>query len=331
MIELVRQLSETAGPSGREGAVLRRIEDHLLAAGVPVRSSPLSSLHVVDEAGGATRLLLVAAVDEPGLILSPPDSRGYSRAHRLGNLPAQAYAGRRIRTLTGASGLVVSVEAATSRRGRPPTILVDLGADATALEPAEGAFAVLDEAFAGEAEAWTGKALADRVGVAILLQMAAAGIGLSAGCSYAFLVQGQLGLRALNPTLRALAPSRLILIRGAREAEAVDASGSAIVRGKGPVLLVRHGPAVSDPRLTAIAEQAAGETGLPLQRAILLADPHVSRGGEAGLGRVPALLLAYPVGNAEGARQSVSPSDIEQLAPLLGTLANTVAASASLD
>ena len=99
---LLRRLCETPGVSGQEDAVrdLIRREAEPFAARLTV--TPLGSL-IVEKQGlqrARTRLMLVAPMDEPGLLVKSITKEGFLTFHPVGNLPARLLCGRPARLFT---------------------------------------------------------------------------------------------------------------------------------------------------------------------------------------------------------------------------------------
>jgi putative aminopeptidase FrvX len=320
MLSLLGPLCEADGPPGREAAVVRLIREHLAAAGVPHAPAPMGGLMAGDLHGKPLRLAFAAAVDEPGLMLCEPVENGIAHAYRLGALPAAAYAGRRIRTLRGQPGLVLPLDEA--EKSLPPRweLRVDLGSAEAKLGAGDGAFAVFDEPFAGEAPRVTGKALGDRPACALLADLAADDASKTLGCAFIFYAQGQLGEHGLRLALRALAPQAFVVVRGVRHAPQVDKSGSAVLAESGPVLVLRRDASVSHPSLIDACERAADAAGVAVQQAVLLSEKPAHPPAETALAGIRRLELGYPLMEAECARQCVDLRDLEALRRLLRTL-----------
>jgi len=320
MLSLLGPLCAADGPPGREAAVVSLIRQHLAAAGVPHEPAPMGGLMAGDLQGKPLRLTFAAAVDEPGLMLCEPVENGIAHAYRLGPLPAAAYSGRRIRTLHGKPGLVLPLDEA--EKTTPPRweLRVDLGSAEARLSAGDGAFAVFDEPFAGEAPRVTGKALGDRPACAVLADLAADDASKTLGCTFVFYAQGQLGEHGLRLALRALAPQAFVLVRGVRHAPQVDKSGSAVLAGSGPVLVLRRDASVSHPALVDACQRAAAEAGVTLQQAVLLSGKPARPPAESALGGIRRLELGYPLIAADRALPGVDLRDLEALQRLLRTL-----------
>jgi len=324
MLSLLGQLCETDGPPGREAAVVRLIREHLAAVGVPHAPAPMGGLTAGDLRGRPLRFAFAAAVDEPGLMLCEPVENGIAHAYRLGPLPAAAYPGRRIRTLHGKPGLVLPLDEA--KKSSPPLweLRVDLGSAEAKLGAGDGAFAVFDEPFAGEAPRVTGKALGDRPACAVLADLAAEDASKTLGCAFLFYAQGQLGEHGLRLALRTLAPQAFVLVRGVRHAPQVDKRGSAVLAGSGPVLILRRDASVSHPALVDACERVAAAAGIALQRAVLLSDQPAHPPAETALAGIRRLELGYPLVDADCALPGVDACDLEVLRLLLRTLVGTL-------
>jgi putative aminopeptidase FrvX len=198
---------------------------------------------------------------------------------------------------------------------------VDLGATDATLAPDAGSFAVPDQAFTTDDQQVAGKGLPDRAACAALVDLAIRTTRQDPHCIFIFYCQGQRSEHGLRLALRAFAPQAFVRLRGVRHAPTAGANGSAVLAGSGAVLVVRHNASVTHPALADACERAAAESGLLLQKAVVLSEKADLPPAETALGGVRRLELGFPVLDADCTRQRLDMRDLEALRRLLGAIA----------
>ena len=320
MLSLLGPSARRDGPPGRETAVVSLIREHLAAAGVPHQPAPMGGLMAGDLQGQA-----VAAGVRRRRGRTRADALRARRERHRPRVPAWPTAGCRLFR-------AAHPHAAREARGGAPRgrggelnaaaleLRVDLGSAEAKLGAGDGAFAVFDEPFAGEAPRVTGKALGDRPACALLADLAADDASKTLGCAFIFYAQGQLGEHGLRLALHALAPQAFVLVRGVRHAPQVDKSGSAVLAGSGPVLVLRRDASVSHPALVDACQRAAAEAGVSVQKAVLLSEKPAHPPAEPRWPASGASSLAIRSSTQDCARPYVDLRDLEALQRLLRTL-----------
>jgi len=269
------------GVSGYEDAV----RDHLLARVGDLGPTSVDALGNMRLELGTTgpRILLVAHMDELGLVVSGIDADGAVRFEKVGTIDDRLRAGQRVVVHT-AQGTLVGVVGATpphhggSSGATPDSLAIDVGASDAAGARALGV-AVLDPVtFVKTPRIMAGtrlncRAIDDRVGCALVLWAAehAASSHLRARMTFAWSVQEEVGLRGAH-ALASTGEVYDVIIP-------IDACASSdgpnherrlayFPLGAGPVLrMIDHGALASRP-LAAWLRDLAGRQGLPLQQGV---------------------------------------------------------------
>lgn len=186
LLGLVRDASAVAAPTGNEDRLTAAVETYVDSRGWPVQRDRLGQLAVTmgpDDAD--TSVMLIAHLDELGLVVRAIEADGWVRVHRLGGMPERVLPGLRlvVHTRGGDLPAVVGIKshhltgAEEKYVARPATDLyLDLGA-ASAAE-VEAAGVRVGDPVTYEA-AWSeygngrvsGKSLDNRVGVAAMLRV----------------------------------------------------------------------------------------------------------------------------------------------------------------
>lgn len=186
LLGLVRVLSAIAAPTGNEDRLTAAVESYVRSRGWPVEADHLGQLAVTMGPDDAeTSVMLVAHLDEVGLVVRAIEDDGWVRVHRLGGMPEGVLPGLRVVVHTK-GGDVPAVVAAKSHHlteagekyvAKPATDLyLDLGAPSA--QQVETAGVRVGDPIT-YAPSWTeyghdrlsGKSLDNRLGVAALLRV----------------------------------------------------------------------------------------------------------------------------------------------------------------
>jgi len=232
----LKQLTNTIGVSGYETAVTAQIKHDL--AGLHPQQDAMGNITVTFGTGAPHRLIAVP-VDEPGYIVSRIDPDGYLRVQRLpqSGLPPhynelQNAQPMVIETRDGhllpavSAGLSIHLEPGRSNVPDPDDLdnfYIDVGAQSAAEVRASGMdilspIAAQRQLYPVGQTAWSGTAVGDRYGAAVLLQLAKAlqSAPIHGTVTLAFVVQQWAGSRGLTRILDQLHPDELIYIGRSR-------------------------------------------------------------------------------------------------------------------
>ncbi|MBE3598648.1 MAG: M42 family peptidase [Limnochordaceae bacterium] len=179
---------------------------------------------------GSPRVLVFAHMDEVGFVVRKIEPDGFLRLHRLGGIPEKSLAGQRV-VFLGRHGLVPGVIGTKSHHVTPADekyrvvpledLYVDVGA-ATIREAQEmglhvGTLGVYAPSFQRRGWLVQGKAMDNRVGCAVLVELARILVGGqdgagSAGVYLVGSVQEEFNLRGVLPIVRELRPDIAISV-----------------------------------------------------------------------------------------------------------------------
>jgi putative aminopeptidase FrvX len=239
-------LTNTIGVTGYEDGVMAQVRQKL--AGLDPQSDPMGNV-TVTFGSGEPRRLLAASVDEPGYVVSKIDQDGYLRVQRLpqSGLPphynelqnaqpmlVESRNGRWLHAVSAA--LSIHLEPGRTSPPDPDDLdnfFIDMGAQ-NATEVHRSGVDVLSPLAAdrhllavGQCE-WSGTAVGDRFGAAVLLQLAHAleNKPVRGTVTLAFVVQQWAGSRGLTRIVQRLNPDEVIYVGRARPVPHSSASVS---------------------------------------------------------------------------------------------------------
>ena len=257
----LKQLSNTPGVSGDEGAVRRLIlaalRDHVDEA----RVDTLGNVLAVKRARGRAKLrvMLDAHMDEIGLMIFGANSDGTLRFRAVGGIDDRILPGKAVRVGPDQIPGVIGMPPVHLGRSTDTTKIEDLAIDIGAASEEEakravsvGQMAVFDTEFRTWNGAASGKALDDRAGCAVLLEILH-GERLPVDILAAFTVQEEVGLRGAKVAAHTFDPDAAVAI----DTTPANDLPSVIEQDVSPNTQLGHGPAIyvmtrrdlSDPRL----------------------------------------------------------------------------------
>jgi putative aminopeptidase FrvX len=333
--ERLLQLAQIPGPAGHETAVRDAIE-MALPASARVRADNLGSMTISRRGpAGGSQVLIVAPLDEPGLVVSDIRPDGFLRVHRhtpasAHRLGAQFLVGQPVLVRTADGRFVPGVTATPSthlnafrapdERARIRTdddLWIDVGASSHDEAAALG-IRLLDPVTLRErAVALAGGRVA---GVAVSHRAAAQALveavrrqgdppegSKPPAVSIAWVAQSQFGNRGLMRLLDTLKPDRVVLLRGG-VAPGPDPRGSVGEPGQGPVVAEGDSWLMERAKAAGISVQT-----VPAERlAVSLGEAHKALA--VHVVTTPLLFAQTPV-------ELVDARDVEALARLIGAIA----------
>lgn len=327
MEELIRTLSLLPGPTGQEDAVLEWVAREWRARG-EVTQSPVGNLflHIP---GPGPRVLLAAHADELSLIVRSITPDGFLRV-----LPGERdvfsfpyFVGAPVRVLAD-GGELPGVVATTTGHAMTPEqkdrvrlgwddLFVDVGLSAEECEERGiriGTRMVWDSPPRKVGRLLMGKAMDDRLGVAVLVELARrlTSQAPSFDVTLALTVQeeiGMLGASSVARDGRAFDIGFVIDNGLAGDIPTTSAEHIPVRLGGGPTLVHRDSSVHYSRRLIQAMREVAGRNGIPIQEMVLF---HYSSDG-AHLVRqgMEALLVAPPIRYSHSPFEAVDPADVE--------------------
>ena len=336
MLDRMKKLSALNGISGREDAV----RDYLISC------LPDYCTHSVDAAGNLlvqvqgkskakNRVMLAAHMDEVGLIVTYITDDGLVRFTNVGGVETAVLLGRRVKVgeqgLTGVIGVVpihLREDEDELKYPKKDTLYIDVGADsADELKDlvSPGDAIVFDSEPYELGSCLKGKALDDRAGCAILLELIREQPAYD--LTLAFTVQEEVGLRGAGCAAFALQPDYAIVVETTTAADLAGVEGEKKVcaLGKGAVVPFMDRSTVYSLKLFRRAQELANEKGFLMQTKSMVAG-----GNDAGVihktaGGVPTLTVSFACRYLHSPCCVIHKDDIEPMRKAVEALAEEFA------
>jgi endoglucanase len=270
--DLIKKLTEAYGPSGHEEEIRETIRAEVEPLADEVRVDALGNLIATKKGGGGGRRVMLAAhMDEIGLIISYVDKKGFLRAQPIGGLDLATLAGGRVIFADGTIG-VVAAEDRTDFRKNPEMakLYVDIGASSR--EEAQdrlGQAAGFVRPFADLGRRIVAKALDDRIGCAVLVEVLRRLEDTPHEVYAVFSVQEEIGLRGARTGAYGLDPEVGIALDITVAADTPEAPKLAMKLGDGPCIKVMDSGMITHPGVKNLLIETAEAQGIPYQLEVL--------------------------------------------------------------
>ncbi|MGQ0732758.1 MAG: M20/M25/M40 family metallo-hydrolase [Acidobacteriota bacterium] len=324
-VDRLLALVSIAGVSGYERDVRAAVE-MLMPGGARVRADNLGNI-LIGTGNGAPHTLIVAPLDESGLVVSAITDDGYLRVHRHTSagprLATQYLVGQPMSIRTASGTLVPGVSATPSSHlralGDPQSeariktlddVWIDVGATSRSEVEALGvrlldSVTLRERAVRLAGTRVSGVAAANRAGTLAVAELIrrSTGRGATGSVTLAWATQSEYGQRGLLRLLDTLRPDRVILVGGA-PSPADDPRGAAGRLGGGPIVVE------GDAWLAAAASSASVAVQAVPSARLRVALPNAWKGVAVHRATVPVLFAQTPV-------ETVDARDVDTLAALV--------------
>jgi endoglucanase len=322
MKELIQTLVETNSPSGYESAVRQLIRQKIQPFVNEIKVDALGNLLAIRYNPNAPKIMLVAHMDEIGIMATHIDANGFVRFIPLGGVYPYHCVGGRVRFLNGVAG-VIGVEKLSNPQEMPSLekMFIDVGApDGKSCPIKVGDVAAFERPFLDLGKRWVSKAMDDRIGVAVLIETLQQ-LQLSAFEIYAvFSVQEEVGVRGATTASFGIAPDLGIAIDVTATGDTPKGHKMEVSLGKGPAIKIRDAGMLADPRIIKWMIKTAEDNHLPYQREILEFGGTDGRAIQLSRSGAPTGVLSIPCRYVHAPSEMVDRDDVENAVRLLTEL-----------
>lgn len=241
MFDVLEKLHNIPSPSGFE----ENIKEFILKEAKPncdkIFSDVLGNI-VVRKAGKGPKIMLCAHMDEIGLISTFIEDNGFVRFSVLGSPELRSLAGKSITFLNGVKGVIGFEGKCELKDYSYKKCFIDIGAGTK--EEAEkaisiGTAAVIDGNLSEINGKIIGRALDDKIGVFILLEVMKRIAGSPNDLYFVFTVQEELGLRGAKTAAFQVEPDYCISLDVTAVGDLSTGNDMEVSLGKGPAIKIK--------------------------------------------------------------------------------------------
>jgi putative aminopeptidase FrvX len=278
IIDLLQELSEAVGVSGREDAVRQIIYEAVQPHVDEVRVDAMGNMITFKRGRGrdGLKVMLAAHMDEVGMMITGHDGDGWLKFQVIGGILDQILAGKRVQVGPDRIPGVIGLKPPHLTRGSEETkivardsLVIDVGASSK--EEAEriaplGELATFLTPFIDLGPTLMGKAFDDRAGCSALVELVR-GEPFDFDLYAVFTVQEEVGLRGARVAAYAVEPDAAFVMdcTPANDIPKESDVSPNTALGKGPAIYILGGRTFSDRRLVDLLMQAGDAEGIPYQ------------------------------------------------------------------
>lgn len=329
--ELVKKLSALYGTSGDEESVRNAIIERL-PSDVDYRVDNLGSL-IVEKKGAcapAKKLMMAAHMDEVGFIVTYINEDGTLAFAPVGGILPGVVFGRQLVFKNGIHGAVAGKPLHMLKSEEEDTqpkvsdLCIDIGVDKR--EDAEKLVSVGDCAYFVSEQIdfgdgfMAGKALDDRVGCAVMLELLHK--ELPYDCTFVFTVQEEIGTRGAAAAAYSVNPDIAVVLETttACDISGVEGEKKVCVLGDGPVVSYMDRSTIYDRELYRLAFDTAKELDIKCQTKSVVAGGNDSGAIHKAAGGVRTIALSLPCRYLHSPSCVIKESDLYDSAKLAEAL-----------
>ena len=268
MMELLKKLVSVNGVSGNEEGVAQLIAEEIKPYVDELRTDTLGNL-ICTKKGIGKKIMLAAHMDEVGIIITHIEESGFLRFAGMGGINQFYSLYQKVVFNNGAVGVVGYEEKLEEMKDlKIEKMYIDIGAKTR--EEAEKRVRVGDVAsFAGNLTVneniIISKALDDRIGCAILIEVAKLIRDTENEIYYVFTTQEELGLRGARPAAYAVNPDMAIVVDVTGTGDTPNAKPLPIKCGSGPIIKIMDRASIIHPEMKTLLINAANELDITYQ------------------------------------------------------------------
>ncbi len=325
MKSLIAKLVKTAGPPGFENEVRSLARSEIEPFVEELRVDSLGNLiaRKGQLAPGGLKVMLAAHLDEVGLIVSHIDEKGFARFTPLGPLNQQSAVGSRVRFFNGVTGLIgLEMPPGGIKASKFDEMFIDLGVKGRRQCPVRiGDPAVFEGELSDLGERMVGKALDDRVGIALLIEvarrMSEQKIESPNEIYFVFSAQEEIGSRGAAAAAFSIDPDLGLSLHLSQAGGTPNGPHIELELGRGPGIKVKDQWMLSDPRVVDWLVRTAKEAHIPYQMEIVEKGTTDACAIQLSRTGVPAASLSLPARYLHSPTEMADYDDAQNMLDLL--------------
>lgn len=275
MKQIIRKLTGIYGPSGHEEMIRSYIKEMIKDHVDDIKIDTLGNLIAYKKGSGKYRgkIMIAAHMDEIGCMVSFVDDKGFARITKLGGVSPLYALGARVLFQNGCVGVVNADKLNGTEELTLEKLFVDVGGIDQEKCPVNiGDAACFFQPMTSSGDFITAKALDDRIGCAVMVQIIKKNLKSKADVYWVFTAQEELGLRGVAGGAYQLNPDVAIALDVTL---AGDTPGprfkSSVTLGKGPAVKLKDSGMLATSWVKDWMIDVAGKNNIPFQREVLLA------------------------------------------------------------
>ena len=274
MKELLKSLVETTGPTGQEDKV-RELVESLIEPYVDEMFTDVMGNLIArkgEKTEGGLKIMFSAHIDEIGVVVTYVDENGFVRFTNVGGVRPNMELAGRVRFANGTMGVIGMEPVKNSTTVQPLSrMYIDVGATSAEDCPVSvGDFGVFSRPFMDLGDRVVSKAMDDRAGAAVLVDVIREMGETPHESWFVFSVQEEVGLRGAKTSAYRIAPDLGIALDVTLTGDTPKTRPvMAISLGDGPAVKVKDSGMIASPKVVKLMVDAAAENNIPYQLEVL--------------------------------------------------------------
>ncbi|HIQ05655.1 MAG TPA: M42 family peptidase, partial [Anaerolineae bacterium] len=325
MKSLIEKLVGAFGPTGQEGKVAALIRDEVADCVDDIRRDALGNLIAVKHGQrGGRKVMLAAHMDEIGLVVSHIDEKGFCRVRPVGHVLTATLIGSRVRFANGVVG-VFGVEDENRSLWKLESKLpdwdkwfLDIGANSREDIPVKvGDIAAFVPSFHDLGQRLVAQSMDDRVGCAVLIEVARRVKAPANDIFFVFTVQEEIGTKGAITATYDIRPDVGIAVDITLAADTPKAPPVALALGKGAAIKVMDSGMITHYGLRQALVTMAEEEQIPYQLEVLPGGTTDAYAIQLSREGIPTAAVSIPSRYAHSKTEMVDMRDVEASVALL--------------
>ena len=320
MYKLINKLTCAFGPSGNEKQVSELITSIIKGKVDDIRTDALGNLICVKK-GNGKKIMLAAHMDQIGIIVTFIDNKGFVRFGNVGGLRPQVILGQRVIFENGTIGVIWYEENIGDLKNlKLDKMYIDVVA--TSKEQADKMVKIGDMAvYDAETKLQNGKLISksmdDRIGCAILLQLALNAPKTNNEIYYVFTTQEEVGLRGARTAAFGIVPDMALAVDVTGTGDTPESKHMAVSLGAGPTIKIKDASVIAHPTVKDRLIDCAKTANIPYQFEIMMHGGTDAGSIHTTAGGIPSGGVSVPTRHVHSSAEIVDMSDVENAVKLL--------------
>ena len=273
MYSLIKNIVCCSGVSGREKKVSALIEKEIAPFVDECYTDALGNLIAHKKGTSGKKLLFCAHTDEIGFIVTFIEDNGMIRLAPIGGINFVAAAYSEVVFENGTRGVLVPESGVKADALTADKFYVDIGAsshrDAARRVSVGDCFSLVHHTTKISSNRISGRPLDDRLGCAVMIEVARQIKNADSDIYYVFSVQEEVGCRGAKPAAFAIAPDVAIAFDVTGTGDTLGAKPMAVKLGGGVAIKVKDSSVICDDDLVNTLHEIAKEKNIEHQSEIL--------------------------------------------------------------
>ncbi len=272
LLDLIKKLVETPGPSGAEHCIREVIRKEIEPYCDEIITDAMGNLiaRKGKKSAKGKRIIISAHMDEIGLMISHIDENGFARFINIGGVSPLTCIGNRVLFMNGVRGVIGSERLEPNVMPKLENLYIDTGATSRENCPVKvGDVCGFERPMLDLGKRIVAKSMDDRIAVVVAIMAMKAIKTTPNEIYFVFSVQEEVGLRGAITASYRVDPELGLAVDVTVAADTPKARKMNMALGNGPAIKVRDSSFIADPRIVNWMVKEAEAQKLPYQMEVL--------------------------------------------------------------